>query len=70
MQQRIEDLCPDPFPEPTDKAIVQGFPWFKDNRRIDPATARLQDTNDPADHSPIINTGLAPRIGRQKRLQP
>ena len=39
-------------------------------RCIDPTTTGLQHLHDAADHPSVINTGLAPSIGRQKWLQP
>lgn len=68
-RQCIEEPCPDTFPRPADKEIVEGFPSPADLRRIDPAAARLQRMNDVAGHPTIVDTGPCARIGRQGRLQ-
>src|ERR1700722_15917389 len=50
---------------PSYEAIVKGLLRPVVRRRINPATARLQDMHDPADHAPIINASFASRIGGQ-----
>lgn len=66
----VEDPCPVPLLRPVDKAIVEGLPRAVDLRRIDSDATRLQNMNYAADHPPVIDTGVAACIGRQKRLQP
>ena len=53
---------------PSDQAIVKRLPRSIFRRRVDPSTARLQYLNNAADHAAIINPRLAPRVGRQMRL--
>ena len=45
-----------------DKPVVERFVRAIDIRRIDPATARLQDVHDAADNPPIIDPRLLPRV--------
>lgn len=66
----MEDVGPDPFGGPTHEAIVECLARTVDRRRVHPAAARLQDMYDAADHAPIIDTGLAPRIRRKMRRKP
>jgi hypothetical protein len=55
---------------PPDKPVVERFVRAIDIRRIDPATARLQDVHDAADNPPIIDPRLASRISRQQWREP
>lgn len=41
-----------------------------DQRRIDPATAGLQDVDDPADHTPVVGSRHAARVRRKMRREP
>jgi len=66
----MEDLQPNAFGGPSDEAIVEGLARSVDRWRINPATARLQHMHDAADHTVIVDTRLAARIGRKQRLKP
>jgi len=66
----MEDVDPDALGRPSDKAIVERLSRPVDVRGIDPAATGLQNVDDAADDTAIINPRLAARIGRQKRLKP
>ena len=66
----MEDVGPDAFRSPSDEPVVKRLAWTIDIRRIDPAAAGFEHVNDTANHPTVINTRLAPRIGRKKRLKP
>ena len=63
LRQRSEQVRPHALVRPSYEAIVKPRPVVR--RRINPATAGLQDVHDPADHAPIINASFASRIGGQ-----
>src|SRR5215207_3943817 len=66
----LEEVHPHALRGPADIPVVEGFARAIDARRVDPAGARLQHMNDAADHPPIIDARLAPRVGRQVRCNP
>jgi hypothetical protein len=68
--QNIKDVDPYALRGPPDKPVVERFVRAIDIRRIDPATARLQDVHDAADNPPIIDPRLASRISRQQWREP
>jgi hypothetical protein len=70
LRKRVEQIDPDAFCRPADIAVVEGFPWPVFWRSVDPATARPQHIDDPADHPTIVNPRLASRVRRQMRLNP
>jgi len=53
-QDRLEEISPHTLDCPADIAIVERLA-----RRIDPAPARLQNLNDTADHTPVVDALLA-----------
>lgn len=63
----VEKVGPDAFLGPSDIAVIERFLRPVIWRRIDPAPAGLQHMDDPADHPPVINPRLAPRVCRQMR---
>jgi hypothetical protein len=65
--ERLEQLDPHAFRRPPDKAIVERLLRPIIRRRVDPTTARFQHMNNPADHPPVVDARLAPRIRRQMR---
>jgi hypothetical protein len=65
--QRMEKLAPYPFAGPADVAIIERLARSVIRRCIDPATARLENMDDPADHPLVIDTRLPPRVARQMR---
>ena len=65
----MEYLDPDTFSSPPHKAIVEGLARAVGSGRIHPASARLQNMDDPTDHAEIVNTRLATRIRRKMRHQ-
>jgi hypothetical protein len=48
----------------------QRYAYSVDIGCIDPAATGFEHVNDAADHPSVINTRLATRIGRKKRLKP
>jgi len=66
----MEQVAPDALVDPADKAVVEGLARAIDIRSIDPASAGLQNMNYAADHLAVIDPLLAPRTGRQMRLDP
>ena len=65
----VEYVYPYALRCPADEAIVECFARTIDLRRIDPASTRLQNLDNAADHPPIINSRLTARIVRQKWLE-
>lgn len=63
----MKKVSPDAFLGPSDIAVIERFLRPVIRRRIDPASARLENVDDPADHSPVINPRLAARVRRQMR---
>lgn len=53
--------------DPAHIAIVKGLPRAVIRRRVDPAPARFQYVNDPADDPPIIDARLTARVRGQMR---
>ncbi len=68
--QGMKDVSPHALGGSAHKAVVKRLPRTINRWRVGPATAGLQDMNNPADHSPIIHPRLAPRVGGKKRLKP
>lgn len=68
--QGMGEIDPDALGGPAHIAIVERLAWPVIRRRIDPAPAGLQDMDDAADHSAVINARLAPCVGWQMRLDP
>lgn len=68
--QGVKELRPDTLGRPSDVPIIECFPWTILGGRVDPAAARLQDVDDPADHAAVIDPRFASRIPRQMRQNP
>src|SRR5271168_915771 len=68
LRKRVEQVDPDAFCRPADIAVVEGFPRPVFWRSVDPASARPQHIDDPADHPTIVHPRLASRVRRQMRL--
>jgi hypothetical protein len=68
--QGMEDVLPDTFGCAADEAIVEGPTRAVDARGVDPASAGLQNMNDPSDNAAIIDPWLAAPIARKMRLMP
>lgn len=66
----MEDVDPNAFGSPSDKAIVERLSRPVDLRGIDPAAAGLEDMDDAANRSAVIDSWLAARVGWQQRLRP
>src|SRR3954452_23542422 len=69
-RKRVEEVHPHTLRGPSNIAIVEGLAGTINARRVDPACARLQHMHDAADHPPIIDPRLAPRVARQMRCKP
>ncbi len=67
---RMEDVFPNAFGRPAHEAIVKRLAGAVDGRRVNPATPGLQHMNDAADDPPVVDPGLASRIGWKMRLKP
>ena len=70
LRERMEQLAPNAFGRPAHIAIVERLLRSVFWRRIDAASARFQDVNNAADHPPIIDSRLAPRVGGKMRRDP
>lgn len=66
----MKDIDPHALGGPTDETIVERLARAVDIRRIGPATPGLQHVNNAADHPPVVDARLAPRVLRQQRLKP
>src|SRR3954470_23046284 len=64
----MKDARPNSLRRPADEPVVEGLPRTIRGWCIDPPTARLQHMDDSANHAAIIDPRLAPRVGRQVRL--
>ncbi len=69
-RQSLEDVGPDAFRSPADKAIIQGLVRPIDRGCIGPAPTSLQNVNDPADHTPVIDAWLASGVRWKVGLKP
>ena len=67
MSERVKQVDPDAFGRPTDIAIVERFLRTVFRRRVDPAPARLEHMDYAADDSPVVDPGLAARVGGKMR---
>ena len=65
--ERAKQIVPNAARRPPDIAIVQRRPRPVDIRGINPPTAGLQHMHDAANHPPVVNPWLAPRVRRQVR---
>ena len=65
--QGMENIHPNPFGRPAHEAIVQRLLRTIDRRRVDPASARLQHMNDPADDAAVIDPWFAAGVGWMRR---
>lgn len=65
--ERMEQIAPDAFGSPADIAVVERLARAVVDRGVDPASARLQNMDDAADHPAIVDARLASRVGRQMR---
>src|SRR5687768_11298031 len=63
-----EDSLPDSSSGPARIPIVDGLRRSILGRHVAPASTRLQDVKDAADHPPIINAGLARLVVRETRI--
>ena len=63
----LKEIGPNALGGPSDKAVVECLARPIGGRRIDPPRPRLQDVDNATDHPPIVDAGLATRIGRQMR---
>lgn len=70
LRQRLEQARPDAFRSPALKPIVERLARAIRGRRILPPRAGQHDLNDATDHTSIIHTRLATRIGRQMWRNP
>jgi hypothetical protein len=52
------------------RTVIERLAWTINGERILLSTPRNQDMHDPADHAAIINSRLAPCIGRKRRSEP
>ncbi len=68
--ERLEQIDPNALRSPAHIAIVKRLFRSIVGWRVDPAAARFQNMDDPADHPPVVNALLAPRISRKVRLDP
>ena len=68
--QRYERFLPNPFRSPANEAVVERLGRAIGSRRVLPPAAGLQDMNDTADHSAVIDPRNASRVRRQERLKP
>ena len=67
LRERVEEIDPHALGRPPDITVVERLarPVFR--RRVDPAPAGFQHVDNPADHAPIIDPRLAPRVSREVR---
>ncbi len=68
--ESMENTRPHALRRPPNETVVERLARAVDRRRVGPPASRLQDMHDPADHPPVIDPRLAPRIGRKKRRKP
>ena len=52
-RERMEEIAPNALRSPADEAVVERLVRAIEAGRINPAPARFDDVNDPADHPPI-----------------
>jgi hypothetical protein len=66
LRQSLDKFVHTPFS--ADEAIVECLPRTVISRRVDPATAGLQNMHDPADHAPVVDARFASCVVRQMQL--
>ena len=66
--ESMKEIAPHALGRPADIPVVERLARPIVRRRVDPATARLQNMNDAADHAPVVDPFLAARVGRQMRF--
>lgn len=59
-----------PLGRPADEAVVERLAGAVDRRCVRPTPARLQNMDDPADHTSVIHARLASGVARKVRLKP
>ena len=68
--QLPEQVFPQPAPCPAHEAVIDRRRRAIFGRAIAPAAAALENMDDPADDTAIVNSLYATDIGRQMRLDP
>jgi hypothetical protein len=66
----MENIHPDTLVGPPHEAIVECLARAIGLGSINPSPAGFQNMHNAADDTSVVNTRLAARIGRQKRLKP
>ena len=61
----MKKIDPNALGSPTDIAVVESFLRAVFRRGVDPAAAGFQNMNNAADHTPVINSRFAARVGRK-----
>ena len=67
LSERVKQVDPDALGRPADIAIVERFLRTVFRRRVDPAPARLEHMDYAADDFPVVDPGLAARVGGKMR---
>ena len=67
LRERVEEIDPHALGRPPDITVVERLPRPVFRRRVDPAPAGFQHVDNPADHAPIIDPRLAPRVSGEVR---
>jgi hypothetical protein len=67
LRERVEEIDPHALGRPPDITVVERLPRPVFRRRVDPAPAGFQHVDNPADHAPIVDPRLAPRVSGEVR---
>ena len=70
--KRVEEINSHPLDAPADMAVIERLPRSISRRCVDPETTGLEDVDDPADHTSVVDAWLAmslPPSGDVKRKQ-